>query len=245
MSDRVATPEEKPPMTFEDLKSRFAEVTKPRGGSVEMGEVGGGKPSMIRQGSQGFNDVDRSDANFSPEETKLPSGDDPFEGMDFGEFKGQGGNIPRSDPMDFQTDPALQPDALGGGNGGQSVATRNVAGASEQDAMDITKSPSALLDDGSDLAPYYQGLNRPSLVNSTGDQALNAGDQILKDGGKGADLLTSGLGDAAKVAGTEGAETATSGALETAGAVLDATPFAPFVWCYWIGIRWGCRISSR
>lgn len=241
LSDRVATPEEKPPMTFEDLKSRFAEVTKPRGGSVEMGDVGGGKPSMIRQGSQGFNDVDRSDANFSAEpteapppvpETKLPSGDDPFEGMDFGEFKGQGGNIPRSDPINFKTDPALQPDALGGGNGGQSVATRNVAGASEQDAMDITKSPSAILDDGSDLAPYYQGLNRPSLVNSTGDQTLNAGDQILKDGGKGADLLTSGLGDAAKVAGTEGAETATSGALETAGAVLDATPFAPLGWLF-------------
>ena len=238
LSDRIATPEAKPEVnSFEDLKGRFAELNKPRGprgGSVEMGDVEADRPSMIRQSSQGFNDVDRSDAKFSPEpteapppvpETKLPTGDDPFEGMDFGEFKGQGGSAPRSDPMDFKTDPALQPDALGGGNGGQSVATRNTAGSAEQDATRVA-------DDGSDLAPYYQGLNRPSLVNSTGDQALNAGDQILKDGGKGADLLTSGLGDAAKLAGSEGAETGASSALETAGAVLDATPFAPLGWLF-------------
>ena len=230
LSDRVAGPEAKPePNSLEDLKGRFAALEKPRGGSVQMGDVGDGRPTMVRQSSQGFNDVDRSDSKFSAEPTEAPPpvpdqapARDPFEGMDFGEFKGQGGAAPRSDPMDFQKEPSLKPDALGGGNGGQSVATRNTAGSAEQDATRVA-------DDGSDLAPYYQGLNRPSLVNATGDQAGNLGQQALKEGGEGAGSL---LGDAAKVAGSDAAETGAGSALETAGAVLDATPFAPLGWLF-------------
>ena len=172
---------------MEDLKGRFAKIqpkSQPR--DIEM--------------------ENRGEVKQPPTEEE-----DPFEGMDFGEFKGQGGPPAKtiSDPMDFGKDPALQPDALGGGNGGNSVGTRNAAGSAEQDAQD--------LDDGSDLAPYYQGLNRPSLVNATGD-----GDNLLK----------SGLKDVATAGGEDAVETGVGSGLETAGAILDATPFAPLGWLF-------------
>ena len=191
----LSTPEDKPSVeSVEDLKGRFAKI-QPKS-----------QPRDIEMENRG--------------EVKQPPTEEPddFEGMDFGERKfqgvrpGDGKTI--SDPMDFGNEPALQPDALGGGNGGNSVGTRNAAGAGEQDAQ--------IFDDGSDLAPYYQGLNRPSLVNATGNAT----------GEGGGDLLKSGLKDVATAGGEDAVETGAGSALETAGAVLDATPFAPLGWLF-------------
>ncbi len=209
-SDRVATPEDKP-MSIEDLQGRFDRLQKPttsvRGSDLEMRNMGEVK-----------------------EPTRQAGDFDEFEGMDFGEFKGQGGSSARSSVMDFANDPALRPDALGMGNGGNQVGIRNAASDAEAAGQDAISSARSGIAGASRAGEDMMGNARSALsrLSSGAQDGLNVGQQALADGTEG---LGSGLTDLAKTAGgaalKSGGEEAVGGGLEAAGALLDATPFAP------------------
>ena len=206
-SDRVAVPDEKPSMSFDDLKSRFSRITKPRGGSVEMENRGEVK-----------------------EPTRQAGDYDEFEGMDFGEFKGQGSrDLPRSG-FDFANDASMRPDALGNTSFNNQVGVRNAAGDAEQAGQDAIDSARSGIAGASRAGEDMAGNARDALsrLSSGAQDGLNMGQKALADGTEG---LGSGLADLGKSLGgsalKSGAEDAVGGGLETAGALLDATPFAP------------------
>jgi hypothetical protein len=209
-SDRVATPEGGSNVpSLDELQNRFNRITKPRarGGSVEMENLGEVK-----------------------EPTRQAGDYDEFEGMDFGEFKGQGSRDLPSSNFDFANDASMRPDALGNTSLNNQVGIRNAASDAEaagQDAIDSARSGIA---GASRAGEDMMGNARSALsrLSSGAQDGLNVGQQALADGTEG---LGSGLADLAKTAGgsalKSGGEEAVGGGLEAAGALLDATPFAP------------------
>ena len=222
-SDRVATPEEKP-MSIDEMQSRFDKITKTstKGGDVEMSNMGESK---------------RNASNMDE--------DDPFDGMDFGEFKGQGGSarVPTVRDMNFNTDPAMQPDAFGMGNGSNQVAVRNAANDAEQASQDALSSARSGIAGaskaGEDMANGAKNAASDLAENfgSKISSLKNVGQQALTDGSEGAGSMFSNaarkIGQKLGIgAAEEGGEAAASGGLEAAGAVLDATPLAPLGWLF-------------
>lgn len=223
LSDRIATPEEKPP-SLDALQDRFSKLTKPqslKGGDVEM---------------ENFGEV--------KEPTRQAGDFDEFEGMDFGEFKGQGGgDVPTLRDMNFRTDPAMQPDAFGMGNGSNQVGIRNAASDAEQASQDALSSARSGIagasQAGEDMASGARNA-ASDLADSFGSKISNlknVGQQALTDGSEGAGTMFSNAvkkigGKLAGSAAEAGGEEAAGGGLETAGAILDATPLAPLGWLF-------------
>tara|TARA_R110002012_G_scaffold252391_1_gene431411 strand:+ start:23919 stop:25529 length:1611 start_codon:yes stop_codon:yes gene_type:complete len=210
LSDRVATPEGGNNVpSYDELKTRFDSVTKPqgsvRGSSIEMQNRGETKGGMDE--------------------------DDPFEGMDFGEFKGQGGPPAESlRDFNFRTDPSMQPDALGMGNGASRQGVRNAAADAEQASQDALSSARSGIAGaskaGEDMAENARGAL--SRLSSMGQEGLNVGQKALADGSEGGgSLLSSGLKKLGVGAGEEAGEETGGGIAEGIGAILDATPLAP------------------
>ena len=184
MSDRVATPEEKPP-SFEELKSRFSKLsTQPesKGGSIEMGETDTGGTPMVRQSSQGYNELDRVDADpLRPSSNPLIKG----------EYNSQ------STLADFRrNNPKV--DGLGGGSSdANSVGVRNAAGDAEQAGQDaVTSARSGIAgasQAGEDMANGARNAASDAAENigSRLSSLKNMGQQALTDGSEGAGSMFS------------------------------------------------------
>jgi len=225
LSDRIATPEGGNNVpTLDELQEKFSKLAKPqslKGGSVEM---------------ENFGDV--------KEPTRQAGDFDEFEGMDFGEFKGQGGgDVPTLRDMNFRTDPAMQPDAFGMGNGSNQVGIRNAASDAEQASQDaLTSARSGIAGAskaGEDMASGARDAASDLAENfgSRISSLKNVGQQAVADGSEGAGSMFSNaakkIGQKLGISAAEtGGEEAAGGGLEAAGALLDATPLAPLGWLF-------------
>tara|TARA_R110002124_G_scaffold259821_1_gene425652 strand:- start:199 stop:960 length:762 start_codon:yes stop_codon:yes gene_type:complete len=183
---------------------------------------------MVRQSSQGYNELDRVDADpLRPSSNPLIKG----------EYNSQ------STLADFRrNNPKV--DGLGGGSSdANSVGVRNAAGDAEQAGQDaVTSARSGIAgasQAGEDMANGARNAASDAAENigSRLSSLKNMGQQALTDGSEGAGSMFSNavkkIGGKIAGAGAEaGGEEAAGGGLEAAGALLDATPLAPLGWLF-------------
>ena len=225
LSDRIATPKERPKVSsFEELQTKFQRL---KGGEVELGDVGGDKPQLLNQSSQGFNDFDSAERD-----ALRPSANPAISGT----YNSQ------STLQDFRRqNPSI--DGLGGGSGdANQVGIRNAASNAERSAQDgLSSARSGIAgasQTGEDMANGAKNA-ASDLADTFGSKVSsigNMGQQALADGQEG---LGSGLSkaknfasDLLKGGGAATGEEEAGGALEAIGGIIDATPLAPLGWLF-------------